>query len=65
MNPDAMYESDLLDAFAITAMQELLRDDLAKPIEKQMGYDWVGKYSYIIADQMMKARNAYNTSKTA
>lgn len=65
MNPESMYESDLLDAFAITAMQELLRDDLAKSVDKQMGYEWVGKYSYIIANEMMKARNANNTTKTA
>ena len=65
MNPDSMYESDLLDAFAITAMQELLRDDLTKPLEKQMGYEWVGKWSYIIANQMMKSRNENNATKTA
>lgn len=62
---DELYEKDLLDGFALTAMQELLRDDLAKPIEKQMGYEWIGKYSYIIAAEMMKARNAHHTSKTA
>ena len=59
------YESDLLDAFAMTAMQELLRDDLAKPVDKQMGYEWVGKYAYVIANQMMKSRNENNTPKTA
>lgn len=65
MNDELLYEKDLLDAFAMTAMQELLRDDLSKPIEKQMGYEWVGKYAYVIAHQMMKSRNENNTAKTA
>ena len=65
MNPEAVYENDLLDAFAMTAMQELLRDDLAKSVDKQMGYEWVGKYAYVIANQMMKSRNENNATKTA
>lgn len=67
MNPDELnYENDyLLDVFASTALQELLKDDLAKPIEKQMGYDWATKYAYIIAESMMEARRAHHTAKTA
>lgn len=66
MNPDELtYENDLLDAFAITALQELLKDDLAKSIEKQMGYDWATKYAYIIAESMMEARRAHHAAKTA
>lgn len=66
MNPDEVnYENDLLDAFALAALQELLKDDLAKPIEKQMGYDWATKYAYIIAESMMEARRAHHAAKTA
>ena len=65
MSDEQLYESDLLDAFAMTALQELLRDDLAKTVEKQMGYAWATKYAYIIADSMMEARRVHNAAKTA
>lgn len=65
MSDEQLYESDLLDAFALAALQELLRDDLVKPIDKQMGIDWATKYAYIIADSMMEARRAHNAAKTA
>lgn len=60
-----MNNDDLLVVFAAHAMQELLRDDLARPVDKQMGYEWVSKYSYVIADEMMKARDEHYTTKTA
>lgn len=65
MSDEQVYESDLLDAFAMTALQELLRDDLNKRIEHQMGIDWATKYAYIIADSMMEARRAHYAAKTA
>lgn len=65
MNDEVMYEKDLLDAFAMTALAELLKDDLAKPVDKQMGYDWATKYAYVIAESMLKARNAHHATKTA
>lgn len=65
MSDEQLYESDLLDAFAMSAMQELLRDDLAQPPEHQMGIEWVAKYSYVIAQSMMEARSAHNAAKTA
>lgn len=49
---------DVRDYFAAKAMQELLRWDLAVPIEKQSGMFWLAEYSYKIADEMMKARDA-------
>ena len=65
MSDEQLYESDLLDAFAMTALQELLRDDLAKTVEKQMGYAWATKYAYIIANSMMEARSAHHAAQTA
>lgn len=59
------HEEDLLDTFAVVALGELLRDDLAKPIDKQMGYEWATKYAYIIAESMMKARDENKCSKAA
>ena len=65
MNDEAVYEKDLLDYFAAKALGEFLRDDLTKEIDKQMGYAWACKWAYIVADEMMKARNAHNSTKTA
>ena len=65
MSDEQLYESDLLDAFAMTALQELLRDDLAKTVEKQMGYAWATKYAYIIANSMMEARSVHHAAQTA
>ena len=49
---------DLRDYFAAKAMQELLRWDLNMPHSQQSGLDWLGKYSYVVADTLIKARNA-------
>lgn len=60
------YEGDILDMFAGIALAELLRDDLPKTPDQQMGYDWACKYAYIIAQRMMKERlNAHNSTETA
>lgn len=59
-------EQDILDMFAGVALAELLKDDLPKDVEKQMGYEWACKYAYIIAQRMMKERlNAHHASQTA
>lgn len=50
------HGTDLRDYFAAKAMQELLKWDLNVPVYKQSGLKWLGEYSYVIADQMMKAR---------
>ena len=60
-----MNKIELMDLFASRAMTELLKHDLERPIEKQMGYEWVAKYSYVIAHTMMEAKNAYYASKTS
>lgn len=49
---------DLRDYFAAKAMQELLNWDLNVPVEAQSGMFWLAEYSYKIADEMMKAREA-------
>jgi hypothetical protein len=47
---------DLRDYFAAKALPELLRDDLKVSFDKQKGFEWLGEFSYKIADAMMKAR---------
>jgi hypothetical protein len=47
---------DLRDYFAAKAMPELLREDLKVSFDKQKGFEWLGEFSYKIADAMIKAR---------
>lgn len=59
------FHKELTDKFATIALQQLLRDDLSKSTDKQMGSKWVCKTSYVIAQEMMEARHAYYAAKTA
>ena len=59
------YEQDLVDSFAMVALGELLKNDLPRAVEKQMGYKWACEYAYIIADAMMEERRAYLATKAS
>lgn len=60
-----MNDEQLLDYFAGIALGELLKDDLVKPIDRQMGYKWAAEYSYKIAKVMLEAKYANNSTTTS
>jgi hypothetical protein len=53
-----MNDNDFRDLCALLAMQVLLKEDIKRGIDKQMGRDWVSLNSFKIAESMVEERNS-------
>ena len=55
-----MTDQDLIDLYAIFAMQEFLRFDLNAAVDKQHDQKWIAKQSYALAKAMAEERKRAN-----
>lgn len=55
-----MTDQDLIDLYAMFAMQEFLRFDLNDAVDKQYDQKWIAKQSYALAKAMAEERKRAN-----
>ena len=55
-----MNDQDLVDLFAMLAMQEFLKYELNLAVDKQNGQKWIAKQSYLLAKTMIEERKRAN-----
>lgn len=55
-----MTDQDLIDLYAMFAMQEFLRFDLTVAVDKHNGQKWIAKQSYALAKAMAEERKRAN-----